>query len=40
MPGLKQAVNRLKKTLKPGDLLLTLGAGDVWKIGEDILKKL
>lgn len=28
----------LKRTLKEGDLLLTLGAGDVWKIGEDILK--
>jgi UDP-N-acetylmuramate--alanine ligase len=39
MSGLKQAVSRLKKTLKPGDLLLTLGAGDVWKVGEDILKK-
>jgi UDP-N-acetylmuramate-alanine ligase len=22
-------------TLQKGDLLLTLGAGDVWKIGED-----
>jgi UDP-N-acetylmuramate--alanine ligase len=40
MTGLKQTVNRLKKTLQPGDLLLTLGAGDVWKVGEDILKKL
>lgn len=24
--------------LKPGDMLLTLGAGDVWKIGEEFLK--
>ena len=23
--------------LKEGDLLLTLGAGDVWKVGEEIL---
>ena len=40
MSGLKQTVNHLKKTLKPGDLLLTLGAGDVWKVGEEVLKKL
>ncbi|MFH1367525.1 MAG: UDP-N-acetylmuramate--L-alanine ligase [Elusimicrobiota bacterium] len=26
--------------LKPGDILLTLGAGDVWKTGEEILKKI
>jgi UDP-N-acetylmuramate--alanine ligase len=26
----------LKETLKAGDILLTLGAGDVWKIGEEI----
>jgi len=22
----------------PGDLLLTLGAGDVWKVGAEVLK--
>ena len=27
----------LKSTLKKGDLLLTLGAGDVWRIGEEFL---
>lgn len=27
----------LSKELKPGDVLLTLGAGDVWKIGESFL---
>jgi UDP-N-acetylmuramate--alanine ligase len=32
------AAAALKKTLRPGDLLLTLGAGDVWKIGPQILK--
>ncbi len=30
----------LKENLKPGDLVLTLGAGDVWKIGEELLKEL
>ena len=29
----------LKKQLKPGDMLITMGAGDVYKIGEDLLEK-
>ncbi len=29
----------LEKILKPGDLLLTLGAGDVWKAGERFIQK-
>ena len=28
----------LREDVMPGDLLLTLGAGNVWKIGEDFLK--
>lgn len=28
----------LKATAEPGDIILTVGAGDVYKIGEDILK--
>ncbi|MBW1822123.1 MAG: UDP-N-acetylmuramate--L-alanine ligase, partial [Deltaproteobacteria bacterium] len=36
--SIKQAVSHLKNILKPGDILLTLGAGDVWKVGEEILK--
>jgi UDP-N-acetylmuramate--alanine ligase len=28
----------LKDTLQNGDLLLTLGAGDIWKVGEEFLK--
>ncbi len=35
----KQAVAHLKKTLTSGDILLTLGAGDVWKVGTEFLKK-
>ncbi|MGB9589419.1 MAG: glutamate ligase domain-containing protein, partial [Candidatus Hydrothermia bacterium] len=27
----------LMEALRPGDLLLTLGAGNVWKIGEEFL---
>ncbi len=33
------AVAGLKDILVPGDILLTLGAGDVWKVGEEILRQ-
>jgi UDP-N-acetylmuramate--alanine ligase len=32
------AVAHLRSLLAPGDLLLTLGAGDVWKVGTEFLK--
>jgi len=32
-----QAVKSALEILKPGDLLLTLGAGDIWRAGEGIL---
>jgi UDP-N-acetylmuramate--alanine ligase len=38
--GMQNAVDHLKSSLKPGDILLTLGAGDVWKIGEQVLREL
>ena len=28
------------RELKPGDVVLTLGAGDVWKSGEELLRRL
>ncbi len=34
------AVAFLKTLLKPGDLLLTLGAGDVWQVGGTVLEML
>jgi UDP-N-acetylmuramate--alanine ligase len=37
--GFKAAHSLLKQTLEPRDVLLTLGAGDVWKVGEMFLKK-
>ncbi len=33
----EEALEVLKGILKPGDMLLTLGAGDVWKVGEAFL---
>ncbi len=38
VPDLSSAGKVLKKKLQEGDLLLTLGAGDVWKAGEAFLK--
>jgi len=35
----EDAVQQLEKILAPGDILLTLGAGDVWQVGETILEQ-
>ena len=37
--GFKAALSYLNQNLQPRDLLLTLGAGDVWKVGDKFLKK-
>lgn len=39
-PTLAAAVAELEQRLAPGDVLITLGAGDGYKVGEEILKKL
>jgi UDP-N-acetylmuramate--alanine ligase len=36
----EKIVEHLAAVLKRGDLLITLGAGDVWKLGEQVLEKL
>jgi UDP-N-acetylmuramate--alanine ligase len=33
-------VERLLSLVRPGDIVLTLGAGDVWKIGKTVLERL
>ncbi len=35
-----ELINRLKMNLKPGDVVITLGAGNVWMIGEKLIKEL
>jgi len=35
----KEIVNYLTETTVPGDVVLTLGAGDVWRVGEDFLSQ-
>ncbi|MGD8261288.1 MAG: UDP-N-acetylmuramate--L-alanine ligase [Desulfobacterales bacterium] len=37
--GKKSAVTYLKNHLKPKDVVLTLGAGDVWQVGDKLLKR-
>ena len=34
------AVERVAKTARPGDMVITLGAGDVWKVGAALLERL
>ena len=38
--GKEDAIAYLNKIINPGDVLLTLGAGDVWQIGMELLKEL
>jgi UDP-N-acetylmuramate--alanine ligase len=35
-PDAEAVSSHLQKNVRPGDLVLTLGAGDVWKIGESL----
>jgi UDP-N-acetylmuramate--alanine ligase len=37
-PTLAMALEAAKQLVRSGDLLITLGAGDVWKVGEGFLK--
>jgi UDP-N-acetylmuramate--alanine ligase len=39
-PELEKVVDHLLGLLQPGDLVLTLGAGDVYKVGEELLRRL
>ena len=36
----KQVPDYLKSIVKSGDIVITMGAGDIWKYGEEFLKKL
>jgi UDP-N-acetylmuramate--alanine ligase len=36
----EQVVEDLTNDARPGDLILTIGAGSVWKIGEALAKRL
>src|SRR5208283_2576989 len=36
----KQLPEYLRKNTRPGDIVITMGAGDIWKFGEEFLKQL
>jgi UDP-N-acetylmuramate--alanine ligase len=39
MPGFDDIINHLLAIAKPTDVIITQGAGNVWKIGEEFLKR-
>jgi UDP-N-acetylmuramate--alanine ligase len=39
IPQFAQIVERLKREARPGDLIVTMGAGNVWEIGRDLVGK-
>jgi len=39
-PTLEDMAGRLETMARPGDLVITLGAGSIWQVGERLLKKL
>jgi UDP-N-acetylmuramate--alanine ligase len=40
VPDRKQLASELWNYLLPGDVLVTMGAGDIWRTGEEILRRL
>lgn len=40
VPDKKELPDKLLEIVKPGDIVITMGAGDIWKYGEEFIKKL
>jgi UDP-N-acetylmuramate--alanine ligase len=40
LPDKKEIVEHLLRTTAPGDLVITLGAGDIWQVSEELVKRL
>jgi UDP-N-acetylmuramate--alanine ligase len=40
IPDRDEMRGRIGSVLKSGDLLMTLGAGDIWKLGEELMKEM
>jgi UDP-N-acetylmuramate--alanine ligase len=38
LPGFDQIVHHLRENLRPGDLMVTMGAGNIWEVGRDLVK--
>ena len=40
LPDKKEIVDHLLRIVRPGDLVITLGAGDIWQISDELVKRL
>jgi UDP-N-acetylmuramate--alanine ligase len=40
VPRKEELADRLLSLLKTGDTVITLGAGDIWQLGEELMRKL
>jgi UDP-N-acetylmuramate--alanine ligase len=40
LPNKKEIVDHLLGIVRPGDLVITLGAGDIWQISDELVKRL
>jgi len=40
LPKLEEMARAVANYLKPGDLFITMGAGNIWQVGEEVLKRL
>jgi UDP-N-acetylmuramate--alanine ligase len=40
VPRREETADKLISLLKPGDTVITLGAGDIWQLGEELMRKL
>ena len=38
--NIEATVEHLQAILQPGDIVITLGAGNVWQVGEELIKLL
>jgi UDP-N-acetylmuramate--alanine ligase len=38
-PTLERTAEQVRRILCPGDLFLTVGAGDIYRVGEKLLEK-
>ena len=38
IPNKENILNELKNVIKEGDIIITMGAGDIWKIANELVK--
>ena len=40
IPDFDAIVTMLAAELRPGDLVITMGAGDIWKVADELVQRL